>query len=388
MIIVLDTNALHGDVYAEGQDATTLFEACATGVLEHVEIWTPRGVVEEMVRQFPARIQRMRVVLGAIDHDLFGFGLQRPTVPSADAASVENYRKRLEARLAGPGRKIADHPPDIGRAIEWAAQHRHPVSAKEPPRPPKNEPDLRQFERPKPTPITGVVDGAIWLTAMHAVSLGESVALVTSNTKDFADRTNKVRLHPVLRQDLEEAGLNPDNVELHASIAAFNRVYVAPHAEATAAAQAFLDHGETLEIVKNEIADAAEWFPYELDARWDLRTPIDDSTLAVFEPEALHLVRADPAGDGFYMRIEARGLAHFDVGIHKGDADNALDEDFSIYDWDFNESMVAGTITLPAQLIVDARVSTSGAAEREVDGRMLLVSIEDVQPSVPPAEGA
>jgi hypothetical protein len=386
MIVVLDTNALHGDVYAEGQDTTTLFEACESGALQDVEIMVPKAVVEELVRQFPARAQRIRQVLGAIDHDLFGFGLQRPDVPSTDENSVVAYRARLEARLSATGRSIVDYPPNIGRAIEWTAQHRHPVKPKEAPRPPKNEPDLRPFMKPKPTPVTGVVDAAIWLTVLHLVSLGHSVAFVTSNTKDFADSSNKSRVHPRLRRDLEEDGKNPDTVELYASVAAFNDRYVAPQDAATASAKALLDDPGTLEALKTEIADAAEWYPQQLDERWGLRTPIDDSTLAYFEPEEVKLIRADASPDGFFMRLDVHGAARFDLGIHKGDAESALEEDISIYDWDFNESMVAAELEVAARLVIDAKVrSAEELAADGIDDREIFISIEDAAPADQPA---
>lgn len=42
-IVILDTNALHGDVYLAGPGLATLFAASDENVLEGVEIWTPRG---------------------------------------------------------------------------------------------------------------------------------------------------------------------------------------------------------------------------------------------------------------------------------------------------------------------------------------------------------
>jgi hypothetical protein len=52
------------------QPITTLFEASDQDLVEGMEIWTPVGVVEELVRQFPERVARMKEVLGAIRHGI------------------------------------------------------------------------------------------------------------------------------------------------------------------------------------------------------------------------------------------------------------------------------------------------------------------------------
>ncbi len=371
MIILIDTNALHGDVYADGQDATALFDAVAEGRLVGVDIWTPRGVVHELVRQFPERLQRVRKAIGAIDHDLYGLGVARPEVQKADDATVRAYRARLETRLQGPGRRIAEHPPDIGLAIDWAARHRHPVKPKPPPPPPKNDQDLEPFRKRKPVPVTGVVDAAIWLTVIQAAGQARHVSLISSNSGDFSDGKDKRRPHPKLVEDLEAAGRNPAKVEIFHDLAQFNARHIEPLEQAIKAAQAFLDDGGSLEALKADIADAIEWIPVDLDARWGLRVDIDEAALEAFDPTTVELVRADPGPSGVFMRLRVTGDATLDLGIRKADvADAEAVEVISIYDYDYNESMVAAQAELPACVTVEARL---------VDGD-LSVAIEEIGP--------
>src|SRR4051794_37434752 len=80
---ILDTNALHGDVFAKRQHLSTMFAAIDSGLVEGVHMWTPPGVVEELRRQFGGRLTRMRKVLGAIEYDLSSFGLKKPEIPKA-----------------------------------------------------------------------------------------------------------------------------------------------------------------------------------------------------------------------------------------------------------------------------------------------------------------
>src|SRR3954452_2185405 len=125
-IAILDTNAYHGDVFAKRQHLSTMFDASDSGLVA-VHIWTPRAVVEELVRQFSGRLTRMRKVLGTIEYDLNSFGLTKPAIPNASEEGTAKYRKDLEARLTGVTRTIAPNPAQAAVIVEWAAQRRHPI---------------------------------------------------------------------------------------------------------------------------------------------------------------------------------------------------------------------------------------------------------------------
>jgi hypothetical protein len=373
LIVIIDTNAYHGDVEVVGQDLTALFDAVANRQTDphDLEIWTPRGVVEELVRQYSQRAERMARVLGAIKHDLSSFGLGRPAVPSSDEPTRNAYRARLEARLTGTNRKVADHPSDIGKAIDWAAQHRFPVKPKEPEKPPKGEPDLRHFQKQKPTPVTGVVDAAVWLTLIEAARSGQTVALITSNDDDFADPSDKTKLHPRLTEDLRACKLDPTLLTKFRTVREFNNLHV-PAEAAKTEALTFLRDGEKKAAVLSEIEDAVEWLPLHIDeAEWNLGVAVDDATLAAFVPSEVSLVRADPASDGFYMTVEADGDARLDLGLWKADAYHVPDDSpVTVYDYDWNESMAAAEAEVPARLTVEIRVKNGD----------LMTSIEEVAP--------
>lgn len=355
MIVILDTNAYHGDVEVVGQALTTLFDAVDAGHTdpEDIEIWTPRVVVDELVRQWPQRMRRMKKVVAAINHDLKSFGLPRPQVGPYDDAAAEAYRRRLEGRLTGPGRRIADHPSNVGKAIEWAAQHRFPVKPREPSKPQKGQPDLSHFENPKPVPVSGVVDAAIWLTVAEASATGENVALITANSDDFADPRDKSAFHPELVNEIRVSGGHPDRVKRYATVAEFNSAHVAQSAE-EAARQFLADHESA---VMNEISDAVEWLPVTVDADWELYVDVDAAVLESFDPHELQLVRADETVDGFFMTLELPGEGRLDLMIFKYDAAVIPDESpVRVYDFDWNESMAAAEAELGITLTVQVRV--------------------------------
>lgn len=362
---------MYSDVYAAKQHLTALFDACDQGLLEDVEVWTPRGVVEELVRQFGERATRMRKVIGLVEFDLGAFGAEKTTLPSADEGAVAAYRQHLEGRLTSHCRRIVEHPQTSSRIVDWAAQRRRPIKVADDPQPTKGEPDYTPFQKPKTKPIFGVVDAAIWLTVIEAARGARSVAFITSNTSDFADKADRCRPCEQLSADLSAARQNPTKVQIFARTGDFNERYVKPLATARADAEAFLADGADLETLKSEISDAVEWFPLSLTDDWQFDVEIDNSTLASFDPTAVDLVRADPAAKGLFMTLTVVGTARFDLGIHKSNAISiAEDSPIHVYDWDWNESMVAAEAEVPAQLLVEVLLH---------DGE-IGVSLEDIEP--------
>jgi hypothetical protein len=365
LIVVLDTNALHDDVYLVRQPITTLFEASDQGLLEGMEIWTPFGVVEELVRQFPERVERMKKVLRAIGHDLNAFGF-RVDLPGSDAQQA--YRKLLTEKLTGPHRRIADHPADGAKVISWAAAHRFPIKVHELlPKPRRDEADLRHFAKPKTRPVFGVVDAGIWLTVIEAARQAP-VALITDNSGDFSDSDDHHRVGPLFAKELESAGINPDKVEIFKGPTELNERYVDPATDAQQAFEDFLAEEANLEALKTEISDASEWFGASFDEEFQAGVEIDDATLQSFDVAEVALVRADPAPDGVWATVEATGEGRVDLGIRKGEAIHLPDDSpITVYDWDWNESMVAAEAELPVWALVEVRLDSAGDLAVSID---------------------
>jgi hypothetical protein len=100
------------------------------------------------------------------------------------------------------------------------------------------------------------------------------------------------------------------------------------------------------------------------------KVAIDDVTLAAFIPSGVELVRADPA-PGVFVTAWVDGDTRLDLGIAKSEAFHIPDlSPISVYDWDWNESMVAAEAELGAQVLVEAVVSDAGD---------ISVSIEQIE---------
>lgn len=378
MLVLLDTNAFHGDVYAAGGGLSTLFTFAANR--DDVEVAVPAGVVEELVRQFGERLPALQRNVKTLSYELRSLGFPVPAFPEDLEKASADYRETLMARLTGPHRTVAAHPASSGLIIDWVAQRRHPIK----PRASdvaigQNDPttsEQTEKRRRKSVPVDGVVDAGIWLTLIElAQQQRGEIVLVSRNTSDFADPADKTRLHPFLIADLQDAQVNPSRIQLQPTVAAFNEKHVAPSAEAEAAAQTLLaDAGSHASLV-SEIEDAVEWFPTSLDSSWSLDVEVDESAMTEFAVSDLDLIRADPAPRGFFMQMLARGSARFDLGIRKSDA-YGIQEDspIHVYDWDWNESMVAAEVELPTELSLDVLV------EGDAPNYNLGVSIEGIEP--------
>ena len=327
MIVVLDTNALWGDVYAEKQWAETLFGAAAER--DDLEVWVPSVVVEELVRQFPDRMRELEGAGKKLRNDAFALGWNLPPLPETDARIAE-YRGRLEDRLRSPGVRIAPPPGRAGLIAEWVAQHRQPI----------------------PGDGTGTVDTQIWLTAAQAADTPDQVALITNNHTDFCDPDDRSRLHETLRGDLDAWGISEARIKVFPRILDFNQQHVLPSLEATEEAGQLLADAASHGRLVSEIETAVSWFPLDAD-EWPLGAEVDDATLEDFDVGALRLVRADPGPRGLSMTIEAYGTATLDLGLMKSEA-YTLPEGgpLTVTHRDLNEWMVS--------------------AQAEVEGSMLL----------------
>jgi len=348
VIVVLDTNALHSDVYLNGPTVQT-FLAAAAG--EEFEIWVPSVVVEELVRQLPERLNKLDTAFKKHRYEVRALGIGLPDLGDLSGA-IAGYRSRLEQKLDREGVKIVGPPKRTGRIAEWIAQRREPI----------------------PNDGRGAVDTQIWLTAIEAGEEDQCV-LVAKNPRDFADDDDDGELHPVLKADMEEYGLEEDAIVLCQTIRDFLQRHVEPNVEAIAQARALLADQQRRAALVSEIEGAIEWFPLEPRAEdWSEafgEVDIDDAALAAFDVEIVNIVRADIGADGTHVILEAYGTASLELGLFKYEA-GALPEDstISIEDWDLNESMASASAEVSAALVVEVLLDDGAPA----------IAVEEVEP--------
>lgn len=348
MIVVLDTNALHSDVYATGANAETLFTAAAAG---RFEVWVPSVVFEELVRQFPERFKKVASAYGKSAYHARSLGLPTPPELPDEAETVGAYRGRLERILDREGVKVVGPPDGAGVIAEWVAQRRKPI----------------------PGTGKGTVDAQIWLTALDAAE-DDQVVLLAKNPEDFADESDHGELHPTLKQDIEDRGLEEDAIELVETIFEFNQQHIESDELALGEARTLLADDDRRGQLAVEIADAIEWFPLAAESddwRAALGTDYDSASLVAFDVKGLTLLRADAASSGSYLSLIAYGDATVNADLWTADAVQ-LEEDspLGVGEIDFEAPMASAGGAVPARLAVEVLLK---------DGQP-FVSIEEVAP--------
>jgi hypothetical protein len=346
MIVVLDSTTLHNDAFAE----RALTQALIAAAGERYEVRVPSVVIGEVVRQLPERVEETRKLIGDARHHLQALGLEVPVLP--DEHEVRDQRRRLLENLDEEGVEIAPPPVDAGRIAEWVAERRRPI----------------------PGDGAGTVDTQVWLTAVEAAveADGDPVYLITDNSTDFADPKDKRRLHPNLRADLEERGLEDDAVVRLGHLLEFIKDNVGANEEATGRARALLANAQRkVELVK-EVEAAIPWFPLDLEEDWGqaFEVEVDEGNLVAFDVVDVRLVRADAVGKGAVATLEAYGEATLDLGLFKYEAGSMEGADIEIEVFDWNESMSRASATRPARLLVEVLLDQGGPA----------VSVEEVHP--------
>jgi hypothetical protein len=202
VLVVLDTNAFHSDVHGTQPRLSGILD----GPLNQAafEVFVPEVVMLELDKQFARRskklVREIDKAVGAHKGELAALGIAVPEGMTVDEDAVNDYRGRLEERLAKAGAKILPAPEDLSAALEWAVHRRKPF---------KHTGE-------------GFQDAVIWLSILELASQRpEPIAFVSSNSKDFAEPDSDSKLAIDLRRDLIDRKRPGNQVRLVAGISAF-----------------------------------------------------------------------------------------------------------------------------------------------------------------------
>ena len=202
MLVVLDTNAFHSDVHGTQPRLSGILDGPVNQAA--FEVFVPEVVMLELDKQFAQRskkvVREINKTVGAYTGELAALGMAVPEGVTVDEDAVNDYRERLADRLSKAGAKILPVPENLSAALEWAVHRRKP---------------FKQTGE-------GFQDAVIWLSILELASQrSESIAFVSSNSKDFAEPDSDSKLAIDLRQDLIDRKRPGNQVRLVAGISAF-----------------------------------------------------------------------------------------------------------------------------------------------------------------------
>jgi hypothetical protein len=203
VLVVLDSNAFHGDVHANRGLVRSILDAARAD--EEFELFVPEVVIQELDKHYAAETKKavrdINQAIGEHRDELRRLGLEAPPRIVRDDDKVGGYRAALEERLKAAGGEILPVPSDLTPAVSWAVARRKPFK-----------------ENGK-----GFPDATIWLSILElAVDRKPERIVFVCKDGDFAVSKKRAdELAPKLAEDLVSRGCAGDQVRLVPGIGFF-----------------------------------------------------------------------------------------------------------------------------------------------------------------------
>jgi hypothetical protein len=349
MKVILDTNIIFSDFHLKGAKIKSLCESVKlTGDTVHI----PKVVVDESVNKYWEKILECKLV---IDREMSNFKRLTGRVVGDNPISKEftleefrQYKDIFEKRLRELGINIIPYP---------SISHQELVK--------------RDLARKKPFQETGkgYRDALIWESVKsiceESLSLFENpkIIFVNKNHKDFCE---KGLLHPDLKEDLVNNGINEDDVRVIEDIEIFIREYIKPKQKILKKIQEKLNTNKQhnkIDLnteINNRITDFLlhrEFDHEESPFRQEFENPF---VADLGEPSFTVTEVRQISEEKILVEVEVEVNCYFDFFIFKSDA-ICMEEDELPYIWDsdWNKHYMAASKAMPVRLKVTLIVNSS-----------------------------
>lgn len=354
--VVIDTNALEGDRYAQRPVADAAWRGAAAGDFQLV---VPEAVVGELVKHFPTALQETLDELAAAlkkrRRELHTFGIQAPEPPAIDVEVLcAGYEAALRARCSESGCRV-EPTPDLGPALAWAIVRRKPFDSSG----------------------HGLPDAAIWLTVLD-LAVNDDVILVTNNSKDFG---KPGQLRPELRKDLADRGVPEERVQVVEDLFALQREIVVPAAEASARIVRLLEDPTGGPRLTERLVDAVRQSNVEVRVV-DFEFDLDQApTIGDLEVDGFTVLDAqDLGGDEILVRLTARGDVLLELVVWRADYVEAEFEGVTLDPFDADAHTFDGEVWISADLTIGAVIRLNGTVEEAtIDDFKRLPQQDEIQ---------
>lgn len=285
MIVILDSNAFHGDVSVDcGLLRSILDDAVATG---DFELFVPEVVLGELDKHFAAEtkkvIREVNVAIGDHRAELRRLGFEAPARIEDDPLRVAGYRSGLEDRLTAAGGRVLPTPADLRPAVDWTVKRRKPFKGTG----------------------EGFPDAVIWLSVLELASErpGQEILLVSANAADFAvSRKRKDELPGEFVADLTERGCSTDQVRIVPGIGAFAAEIGVNFDAALERARELVSSGSFDQALEERLVETS-LDPEGLELGFDLE---DRPSIEAASVEQIEIEKAAELPGGNRLRIAAR----------------------------------------------------------------------------------
>jgi predicted nucleic acid-binding protein len=365
MKVILDTNIIFSDFHLKGAKIKNLCESVkSTGGSVHI----PAIVVDESINKYREKTQECK---SKIDKSISDFkrltGKEVGDSPISDefiSKEAEEYAEKFKKQLQKLGIKIIPYP---------SISHQELVK--------------RDLARKKPFQESGkgYRDALIWESVKGVCEKPSSlfevpkIIFVNKNHKDFCEDG---LLHPDLKEDLVNNGINEDYIRVIEDIDIFIKEYIKPKQkilknildELNANKQYNeIDLNIEIENRATEFLLHREFDYEESPFRQEFENP---SVVSVYEPSFTVTDVRQISEEEILVEIEIDIDCEFDFFIFKSDA-ICMDEDELPYIWnnDWNKHYMAASKTIPVKLKMSLIVDTAFS-------RILSDDMEIINPEI------
>src|SRR5574341_149436 len=358
MKVILDTNIFVSDFMLDKPAFRTLLSRLGTAGLT---LYVPRIVWDEAVNKYREEFEKTSSQMKKLGLTLPHLHNSGRDLTTAEEAK-EEYSRLLQQRLKGVGAAILNYP-DIS--------HEKLVS--------------RALARRKPfrgTDIGGYRDALIWETILDIAKStpDDTIAFVTTNSSDFADETNKEKLHSQLEDDLAKIDGPHSSVILFKDLASFVDAHIKPTLEMLESVRAHLEAGthptiNLQTLIQDEIpamVAGKEFDPEDVGFPCEFESPTISSIEEVYEIRDVD-VRKLPSGE-LLISFKAEVEAEFDIFLFKAEYYGySGDQAPFIWDNDWNDHYMAASASSRVELLVTCTIDATA-------GKVTSAQINDISP--------
>ncbi|MBB4038234.1 putative nucleic acid-binding protein [Dysgonomonas hofstadii] len=350
MKVVLDTNIIFGDFHLKGAKIKNLCESTKSigGT-----VYIPELVIDESINKYKEQLQlgNSKIDKGISDlKRLIGKTVfDNPITDEYIIKEVEEYQKEFRKQIKKLGINIIPYP---------TIKHKELVK--------------RDLARKKPFQESGkgYRDALIWENVKSLCEKSPElfdipkIVFINKNYKDFCEKD--FSLHPDLKEDLVNNGLQEGSVRIVEEIDIFVNDYIKPQQKILKSILTKLNKNKRYNDIdlNSEIEDRVikylshREFDYEESPfRQEFENP---SVVSVDEPSYTVTDVRQISEDEILIEIDVDVDCEFDFFIFKSDA-MCMDEDELPYIWnnDWNKHYMAASKTIPVKLKMSLIVDTA-----------------------------
>ncbi|MBD3251021.1 DUF4935 domain-containing protein [Candidatus Uhrbacteria bacterium] len=340
VIVVLDSNIFVRDFKLNSSTFKALFSGLSR---TEYSLSIPKMVLDETINKYGEKFEKQSHHFRRLGLQHIQFITGEEITRREDAERV--YRNYIERTLSDVNATIVSIPDiDHSQLIERALKRKKPFRG---------------------TDTGGYRDTLVWMTVVQLALENDSVALVTNNSKDFCDQSDKEKLHKDLLQDITNLGEDAGEVIFYLNLNSFVAEHIAPALERLDSFKIEIENDEFPGFTLPDIL--INYFSYDLDGAelelLDSNLPLSFENPAISAIEDVFDIRdvdvRQLSPDEIYITFTADVECSFTFFIDKLESVWYGELKIEIWDSDWNKYYMLANAIAPAEISISFTYNTN-----------------------------